>query len=114
MEFSILGPLEVRRDDGAVVVLGGAKPRAVLAMLLISANEPVSGERLARGLWGEDAPASAVRTVQVYVSRLRKAFGDQVPLARTAAGYRLSVGWEELDSARFERLLAESRAADPA
>ena len=58
------------------VALGGTKPRALLAVLLLHANEPVSAERLAVALWGEDAPAGAVKTVQVHVSRLRKALGD--------------------------------------
>ena len=70
MEFQILGPLEVRGDLG-VVALGGIKPRAVLAVLLRHANEPVSAERPAVALWGEDAPAGATKTVQVHVSRLR-------------------------------------------
>ena len=75
MEFRILGPLEVRGERGAVA-LGAIKPRAVLAVLLLHPNEPVSAERLALALWGEEAPADATRTVQVYVSRLRKALGD--------------------------------------
>ena len=75
MNFQILGPLEVRSERGAVG-LEGLKPRAVLAVLLLHANEPVSAERLAVALWGEDAPAGAVKTVQVHVSRLRKALGD--------------------------------------
>ena len=75
MEFLILGPIEVRDGSGAVA-LGGIKPRAVLAVLLLNANEPVSAERLALALWGEDAPGGAVKTVQVHVSRLRKALGD--------------------------------------
>ena len=75
MQFRILGPLEVHGDHGSVA-LGGAKPRAVLAVLLLHANEPVSAERLALALWGEDAPGGAVKTVQVHVSRLRKALGD--------------------------------------
>ena len=70
MEFRILGPLEVHGESGAVA-LGAVKPRAVLAVLLLHANEPVSAERLALALWGEAAPADATRTVQVYVSRLR-------------------------------------------
>ena len=75
MEFGVLGPLEVRRD-GRAVALPGGKPRAVLAFLLLHANEPVSAERLAVALWGEDAPAGAAKTVQVHVSRLRRALGD--------------------------------------
>ena len=64
IEFGILGPLVVRREAGPVA-LGGGKPRALLAMLLLRPNEPVSPERLAAGLWGEDAPHGSVKTVQV-------------------------------------------------
>ena len=79
MEFRVLGPLEVR-VDGRVIELGGPKPRAVLAVLLLHANEPVSAERLALALWGEEAQAEAVKRVQVNVSRLRRALGDAAPL----------------------------------
>jgi predicted ATPase/DNA-binding SARP family transcriptional activator len=109
MEFAILGPLEVRRDE-CVVALGGEKPRTLLAVLLLHANEPVSAERLALVLWGQDAPSGAVRTVQVYVSRLRRALGDRDLLATTPAGYRLLVGPRELDAARFGEL--SRRGAD--
>jgi DNA-binding SARP family transcriptional activator len=69
MDFRILGPLEVRDELGAVA-LGGVRPRAVLAVLLLNADEPVSAERLALALWGEDAPAGAAKTVPVYVGLL--------------------------------------------
>src|SRR3954464_745985 len=82
MEFGILGPLEVRAD-GRSVALGGAKLRAVFALLALHANQAVSAERVAVALWGEDAPPSAVKTVQVYVSRLRKALGDPGVLLTT-------------------------------
>jgi predicted ATPase/DNA-binding SARP family transcriptional activator len=110
MEFAILGPLEVRRD-GHVVAVGGGKPRAVLAALLLRANEPVSAERLAAALWGDDAPAAAVRTVHVHVSRLRRALGDPEVLATTTAGYRLRVETGQLDLQRFEQLVDEGRHA---
>src|SRR3954465_3337502 len=110
MEFGILGPLEVHAD-GRAVALGGAKPRAVLAVLALSANLPVSAERLAVALWGEDAPPSAVKTVQVYVARLRKALDDPDALATTPAGYRLRVRPGELDAERFEGLVGEGREA---
>jgi predicted ATPase/DNA-binding SARP family transcriptional activator len=110
MEFRILGPLEVRAD-GRAVALAGAKPRALLAVLVLHANQPVSAERLALALWGEDAPAGAVKTVQVHVSRLRKALGDPDVLATTPAGYRLRVRPGELDAERFERLVADGRRA---
>jgi predicted ATPase/DNA-binding SARP family transcriptional activator len=110
MEFRILGPLEVRTGDRPVA-LGGAKPRAVLAMLALHANQPVSAERLAAAVWGEDVPPSAVKTVQVYVARLRKALGDPDVLVATPAGYRLRVGEGELDAQRFEREVAGAREA---
>ena len=100
MDFRILGPLEVRDEPGPVV-LGGVKPRAVLAVLLLNANEPVSADRLANALWGEEAPAGAAKTVQVYVSRLRKALDHPDLVATTPAGYCLHVAPDELDVDRF-------------
>ena len=108
MEFLILGPLEVR-DERGVIALAGQKPRAVLAVLLLNANEPVSAERLATALWGEEAPAGSSKTVQVYVSRLRKALGDPEIIGTTPAGYCLRVAPGELDVARFEQLVEEGR-----
>src|SRR3954453_9699476 len=102
MEFRILGPLEVRRDSGAVA-LRGSKPKALLAVLLLHANKSVSAERLALALWGEDAPAGAMKTVQVHVSRLRKALGDAEVVTTTPTGYRVAVGTADLDVERFER-----------
>jgi DNA-binding SARP family transcriptional activator len=110
MEFRILGPLEIRSERGAVA-LGGTKPRAVLAMLLLHANEPVSAERLALALWGKDSPAEAVRTVRVHVSRLRKALGDEEIVTTTPAGYCLRVLPGELDADCFARLADEGRQA---
>src|SRR5919204_6433246 len=110
MEFSILGPLEVR-DGGRAVVLGGTKPRALLAVLLLHASEVVSAERLALALWGEDAPAGAVKTVQVYMSRLRRALGDPDLVITSGAGYRVRVQAGELDAERFEQLVRAGRDA---
>jgi DNA-binding SARP family transcriptional activator len=110
VEFSILGTLEVRRD-GRPLVIGGEKRRALLAMLVLNANEAVSPERLALALWGEEVPPNAVRTVQVHVSRLRAALGEYDSIRRTPGGYRLQVPADELDAERFERLVEEGRAA---
>jgi DNA-binding SARP family transcriptional activator len=110
MRFRILGPLDVEAE-GRAVALGGAKPRAVLAVLLLHANEPVSAERLALALWGEDAPAGAVKTVQVHVSRLRKALAEPDVLSSTGTAYTLRVRPGELDAHEFERLVAEGREA---
>ena len=90
MKYRLLGPVEVAAEDGPVA-LGGPKPRAVLAVLLLNANRPVSTERLAVALWGEDAPAGAAKTVQVHVSRLRKALPDADVVTTTPAGYQLTV-----------------------
>jgi predicted ATPase/DNA-binding SARP family transcriptional activator len=110
LEYRILGPLEVRAD-GRAIELGGARPRAVLAVLALNANRTVSAERLAVALWGEDAPPSAVKTVQVYVARLRKALGDPGLLVTTPGGYCLRVAPGELDAERFERQVAAGREA---
>ena len=110
MEFRILGPLEVHGESGAVALVA-IKPRAVLAVLLLHANEPVSAERLALALWGEDAPAGATKTVHVYVSRLRKAVGDPAVIETTPAGYRLRVRARELDAERFARGVEAGRRA---
>jgi predicted ATPase/DNA-binding SARP family transcriptional activator len=110
MQFSILGPLDVR-VDGRAVALGGVMPRGLLAVLLLHANEPVSAERLALSLWGEEAPAGAIRTVQVHMSRLRRALGDPDLVVTTSAGYRLGVRPGELDAERFERGVGDGRQA---
>src|SRR5437762_8487421 len=94
MQFGVLGPLEVSAD-GQAVLPGGLKARALLAVLLLHANEPVSPDRLALALWGEDAAAGSIKTVQVHVSRLRKALGDgnileTTPGATACASFRVS------------------------
>ena len=74
MEFRILGPLEVV-EDGERFVLGAVQQRALLAVLVLHFGETVSVDRLVDELWGERTPASAAKTVQVYVSQLRKSLG---------------------------------------
>jgi hypothetical protein len=70
LEYRLLGPLEVRAGDGPLP-LGGVKQRALLALLLLNANRVVARERLIDTLWSE-APETAVKLVQLYVSKLRK------------------------------------------
>jgi DNA-binding SARP family transcriptional activator len=110
MEYRVLGPLEVR-DGEHSLALGGAKQRALLALLLVNANHVVSRNRLVDELWGESPPQTAVTMVQVYVSRLRKLLPPDV-LRTQSPGYILEVDSEEVDLLRFERLLAEARHAD--
>jgi DNA-binding SARP family transcriptional activator len=111
MEFRLLGPLEVAEHD-RLLVLGGIKPRSLLALLLLHANEVVSADRLIDELWGDEPPATVAKSVQVHVSRLRKELGEGRLVTR-APGYVLHVDPSELDLARFERLIGEARNADP-
>ena len=117
MDFRILGPLEVLAN-GRPLALGGAKPRAVLAVLLLHVNETVSVDSLIDALWGESAPNGAVQSVRVHISRLRKvlengrAEGDPPSvLVTTSGGYELRVGDGNLDLSRFEGLFAEGQRA---
>jgi DNA-binding SARP family transcriptional activator len=109
MEYRILGPIEAI-EAGRSVALGPAKQRALFAALLVHANEAVSTERLIDELWGERPPAKAAKSVQVYVSQLRKALGDG-RLETSGHGYLLHVPVGTLDAERFQTLLAEGREA---
>jgi DNA-binding SARP family transcriptional activator len=111
VEFRILGSLEVL-EHGRPVPLGAGKQRALLALLLLHANEAVATDRLVDALW-ESPPATAAKAVHVYVSHLRKPLGTERLLTR-APGYLLRVEPDELDAARLERLLSEARASEPA
>ena len=116
LEFRLLGPFEVS-DGRRMILSGGGKRRAILAVLLLSANEAVSVERLIDALWGETAPASAVNLVQGYVSDLRRILEpDRPPRASgerlvSSHGYRLVVSEDECDLMRFDALLGEAGAA---
>src|ERR671934_231992 len=114
MEFRLLGPLEVW-EDGRPLSLGGTKQRALLAILLLRANEVVSRDVLIDELWGDRPPASAAHSVEAYVSRLRKTLhadraGEPILVTRPP-GYMLRVGFEDVDLHRYERLLEEGRRA---
>src|SRR4051812_22798834 len=111
MEFRILGPLEVLGEDGPLP-LEGAKQRAVLALLVLNANQVVSRERLVDALWGDGPPETAVTTIQVYVSRLRKLLPAGA-IATRGAGYVLEAEPETVDLQRFERLVGAARAVEP-
>jgi DNA-binding SARP family transcriptional activator len=107
VEFRILGPLEAR-DVGREVPLGGPKQRALLAALLLRANEVVPSDRLIDDVWGEDPPEDAAAALRVNVSRLRKALPHDV-LTTRSPGYVLRVEPDALDLQRFERLVDEGR-----
>ena len=111
-EFRLLGPLEAV-VDGTPVQLAAAKPRALLALLLLNRNRVVSAAGLIDELWGDDPPAQATKTLQVYVSQLRKALGTERLLTRPP-GYLLRVDEGELDLDRFEQLIQQARGQGPA
>src|SRR5215207_14475 len=108
MEFRILGPLEVW-NEGVEVSLGGPKPRALLAALLLHPNEVVSADRLIEDLWGEDSPERAAAALRVNVSRVRKGLPPNV-LATKSPGYVLRLEPDSLDLHRFERLVDKGRS----
>ena len=111
MEFRLLGPLEVVGPSG-VVSLGGNRQRALLALLLLHRNEPVSTDRLVDQLWGERPPPTAQKTVQVYVSRLRSELGEG-RIETRGHGYVLRLQPGELDLDRFSDLVERSEREDP-
>ena len=106
MEFRILGPLEVV-DRGEPVPVGGRKPRALLAVLLLADGAVVSTDRLVTAVWGADPPRDAVGALRAYVSRLRAVLPER--LRWRAPGYALFVADGELDAAEFRRLVALAR-----
>jgi DNA-binding SARP family transcriptional activator len=112
MDFRILGPLEVVAD-GQEVPLGGAKQRALLALLLLHPNRVVSRDRLIDELWETDPPETARTALQVHVSHLRKALGRD-RIVTQAPGYLVRVEPDELDLERFDRLLGSVDRGDSA
>ncbi|MEO3742002.1 BTAD domain-containing putative transcriptional regulator [Plantactinospora sp. B5E13] len=113
--FRVLGPLEVRVPDAVVRVPEG-RPRQLLTALLLHANQVVSVDTLLELLWREnEAPPTARKAVQVYVSKLRRLFADvpRVVVHGSRHGYRLEVPADTLDLRRFRDLTARA-AAEPA
>jgi DNA-binding SARP family transcriptional activator/RecA/RadA recombinase len=113
VQFRLLGPLEAQ-DGERRVELGRPKQRVLLAVLLVHANHVVSLDRLIEELWGDEPPPQAAASVQTYVSNLRRALEPGRParalsrvLVSQPPGYRLVVGAEDLDAARFAALATE-------
>lgn len=117
MQFRVLGPVEVE-SNGQVLQLGSKKQRALLVLLLLKANQPASTDTLVEALWGDPAPPRASATLQVYVSRLRRALEptrragtrDRL-LVTTPGGYTLRVGPDDVDAGRFDQLVTAGREA---
>ena len=112
MQFRLLGPLEVV-DEGRSIEVGHGKRRSLLAVLLLHPNEVISAERLIDALWGERPPATAAKSLHVYVSQLRRELGRDAAsvnggvLVTRGNGYVACVGADDIDTQRFERTLAD-------
>jgi predicted ATPase/DNA-binding SARP family transcriptional activator len=106
--FLVLGPIAV--EDGEPVALGGPKPRALLATLLLARGATVSRHELVEALWGDAPPANAVQALQVHVHHLRRAIGAD-RLATHGTGYRIVLEPGELDLERAEAALAAARSS---
>ena len=115
MRIGILGPLEVRDEAGQLVQLGGPRLRALLIRLALDPGRAVAADRVAGDLWpgdgpGQAGPADSGNALQALVSRLRHAAGPGI-VEHRAGGYRLAVDPDDVDAARFERLVAKGRTA---
>src|SRR3954471_21948902 len=108
MDVRILGVVEAVSGE-TVVALGARKQKAVLAMLAMEANTPVSADRIAEGLWGESLPPSAHKMVQLYIHQLRKVLRDtgaDAEIVTRGRGYELVCGDDDVDVHRAERATA--------
>src|SRR5215472_7021954 len=113
IDYRLLGTIEAAAN-GRVLDVGGRRQRALLAILLLSANEPVTRDSLIDKLWGDRAPSGAQHTLDVAISRLRKALepaaGGRVVVTRPGA-YVLHAEPEQVDVCCFERLGVQGRRA---
>jgi DNA-binding SARP family transcriptional activator len=107
LDFRILGALEVSDETGPIA-LGGPRQRALLAILVLEAGRVVPTDRLVDLLWGDEAPKTAIASLQNSVARLRKALGADV-LETRSPGYTLGVSPGQVDARRFEQALADAR-----
>ncbi len=109
LEFRILGPLEVARA-GECLSFRGSRERALVALLAVNANRTVSAERLAYDLWDGSPPEGAIRSLRVYLSRLRQALGNAGHIVITRpSGYLLQVDPDAIDAFRFDTLVARGQ-----
>ena len=106
VDVALLGPLVVKGDAGEIVV-SAAKQRALLELLALRSDQPLTSELLCAGLWGENEPATATKALQMYVSHLRRLLPADC-LVTVGEGYALRIGRGSVDAARFEDALQRS------
>ncbi|MEV0460855.1 AfsR/SARP family transcriptional regulator [Catellatospora methionotrophica] len=113
MQVRLLGSVEVVAG-GVVRPVPGLRRKAVLAMLGLHPGQIVSSDRLIDAVWEQDAPATALNTLQRHVSYLRELLGAKDTIVGRASGYVLDLGGEATDVLAAERLIATARRApDP-
>lgn len=101
IDVRLLGAVAADRD-GVSVSLGGRGPTTLLALLALNPGEVVAIDRIIDAVWEGEPPATAVNTVQVYVSRLRRALGESEAVLTRRPGYLLSLDRASVDALRFE------------
>ncbi|OXM49550.1 BTAD domain-containing putative transcriptional regulator [Amycolatopsis alba] len=111
MQIGMLGPFEVRADDGVLADVPGARLRGLLIALALEPGKVVPKATLVDWIWGEQPPADATNALQRLVSRLRKVLPEGVVEGQTD-GYRLKVEPDAVDAVRFERLLGQGRGGE--
>ncbi|WP_220449465.1 BTAD domain-containing putative transcriptional regulator [Nonomuraea longispora] len=113
VRVELLGPFAVRDHDGAVLEVPGGRLRALLAALALQPGRIVTRARLVDWIWGDHPPSDEVNALQALVSRLRRVLPDGA-IEADSGGYRLAVAPDAVDVCRFERLVGQARAAEPA
>ena len=95
------------KGDAGEIVVSAAKQRALLELLALRSDQPLTSELLCAGLWGENEPATATKALQMYVSHLRRLLPADC-LVTVGEGYALRIGRGSVDAARFEDALQRS------
>jgi DNA-binding SARP family transcriptional activator len=107
----VLGPVQVLRTGGGLVEIAQTKVRSVLAHLALAQGAAVGTDQLIEGLWADDPPRSAVKTLHGYVARLRRSLVHDIVLT-SGNGYRLNTGVAMVDSVLLADLVDQA-AAEP-
>ncbi|UGT57787.1 BTAD domain-containing putative transcriptional regulator [Nocardia asteroides] len=113
VQIGMLGPLEIRTQDGGSTAIPGARLRTLLIALALEPGRAIAKSRLVDLIWGEQPPADAANALQALVSRLRRLLPDGAIEVR-AGGYQLAVAPDAVDAVRFEQLLDRARGGDDA
>ena len=112
VRFRVLGPLEAYCADGRLMPLNAAKPRTLLALLLVHANRPVSVETLTAALWPVKPPPGAAGALRTHMSTLRRSLGDMGSAVRARPpGYQVDLATADLDRLLFDELSRQGRQA---